>query len=52
MWYFLDAINLKYFNTLHIVNKTENHGEGQVLTIFMEVCVTVHHNHKVHEYPT
>jgi len=36
MWYFPGAFMLKYFSTLHVVNKAENHGEGQVLTIFME----------------
>lgn len=36
MSYFPGAFMLKYFSTLHVVNKTENHVQVQVLTIFME----------------
>jgi hypothetical protein len=35
MWYFLDTLILKYFSSSNVLNKTENRGKGQVLTIFL-----------------
>jgi len=35
VFYFLDILILMYFNFSYVLNKMENHGEGQVLTIFL-----------------
>jgi hypothetical protein len=46
---FWGTLILEYFNTLHVVNKTENHSEGQVLTIFMAFFFQILFNY-LYEY--